>query len=150
VPDAFDRDALLAAVDLVGRTGARDFEIGYLNDADEPAFAAHGPQWWAKAQYRGERIFVEDHTRPDAAAEALAVRLLTGAKCKHCGGLVALADDGALAFAEAHLVDGTSWTSEEAAAAGQCRWRRVGTRWERGCESRRPTRREKRARKRRA
>ncbi len=27
-----DEDALIAATDLVGRTGAKEFQIGYLND----------------------------------------------------------------------------------------------------------------------
>lgn len=142
-----DTDAVLACVELVGRTGAKNFEIGWLNDVGEPAFAQHGPQWWAKAQYRGERLFVEDFAMPDEACQALAERLLYGAKCTHCGGLVALSDEGAFAFERGYLMDGTTWTADEAAAAGQCRWERVGAHWKRGCEERRLSRREKRARR---
>lgn len=142
-----DEDVLLATVELVGRTGAKNFEIGWLNDPGEPSYEAHGPQWWCKAQYRGERLFVEGFDRPDDACQALAERLLHGAKCNHCGALVALSDDGAFAFQTAHLVDGTTWTAEQASAAGQCRWRREGPHWKRGCEGRKPSRREKRARR---
>ncbi|WP_433225501.1 hypothetical protein [Actinomadura formosensis] len=131
----FDDDALLAAVDLVGRTGATNFQIGYLHDG-VPADQAG---WYAHAQYRGARITAEDHRHPVEAAEALARRLLDGAKCAHCGGLVALSDDGAMAY-NTRLVDGTRWTVEQATAAGLCHWRRVGPRWERGCEQRNPSR----------
>ncbi len=130
---AFDEDVLVATVGLVGRTGAKDFEIGYLNDEGEPAYEQHGAQWWAKAQYRGARIMVDDHPGPIEACQALAERLLTGAKCK-CGRLVALGAFGATAYAEAQMADGTTWTAKEAAAAGQCRWRRRGKHWRRDCE----------------
>lgn len=127
---AFDQDALTAAVDLVGRSGARDFELGYLHD-DVPVGEA---AWWAKAQYQGARLTVENQPGPVEAAEALARRVLTGGRCAHCGGLVALSDDGAVAFETGHLVDGTQWNVEDARAAGTCRWRRVADRWARGCE----------------
>lgn len=125
----FDQDAVVAAADLVARSGGREFEIGYLHD-DVPIEEAG---WYAKATFRGGVVVEEDHRGPVEAAEALASRLLTGAKCSHCGGLVALSDRGAFAFQEAHLVDGSRWTAAEAAAAGQCRWRREGDRWVRGC-----------------
>lgn len=65
-----DLERLVAAVMLVGHTGAQDFEFGYLHD-DVPTEKA---DWWAKAQYRGSRIMVEHHTSPIEAAEALADR----------------------------------------------------------------------------
>jgi hypothetical protein len=123
-----DQEILIACVDLVGRSGARDMEIGYLHDNVPQAEAG----WWAHAQYRGARIAVEDQPGPTQAAQALAEKILTGAKCA-CGRLVALHPDGAVAFDETTLADGTRWTIEQAAAAGQCRWRRVGSRWEMGC-----------------
>lgn len=127
----WDEDALVAAVDLVGRTGARNFEVGYLHD-DVPMADAG---WYAHAQYQGARITEEDHRGPVEAAEALARRLLSGAKCARCGRLVALTDHGAYFPGEvAHLADGTTWTREEAEAAGQCRWTRQGRRWAMGCE----------------
>ncbi|MGW5259652.1 hypothetical protein ACWEQG_01675 [Microbispora sp. NPDC004025] len=123
-------DAGYAAIELVGRTGASNLEIGYLHDGVPLEEAG----WYAHAQYRGARITAEDHTSPAAALEALARRLLTGGKCTHCGGLVALTDRGALAYATSTLVDGTPWNVEQAREAGQCRWRRIGRTWKRGCE----------------
>ena len=123
-----DEDRLIAAAELVGRTGARGLEIGYLHD-DVPAEDA---AWYAQAQYQGSRIITENHTNPIEAAEALAVRLLTGAKCR-CGRLVALSDDGALAFRKPVMSDGSQFTAEQAAQAGLCRWRRRGARWSAAC-----------------
>lgn len=114
-----DEDALFAAADLVGRTGAKSFEIGYLHD-DVPAAEAG---WYAHAQYKGARI-TEEGAGPVEAAEALARRLLAGGKCTRCGGLIALSGHGAFAYPSATLTDGTSWTAEDAKAAAQCRWTR--------------------------
>ena len=118
-----DEDAVTACADLVGRTGARNFQIGYLND-DPPH------QWYAHAQYRGIRISVEDQPGPSEAADALCRQLLGGAKCMHCGGLVVLGDGVPAAYGT-RMVDGSTF---DAASAGRCRWRRMGPRWVRGCE----------------
>jgi hypothetical protein len=126
---AYDEDVLLAAADLVGRTGARGFEIGYLHD-DVPADQAG---WYAHARYQGARISAENHRGPAEAAEALARQLLTGARCK-CRKLVALSDHGAVAHRTAQMVNGETWTAEQAAAAGQCRWTRYGKRWYSACD----------------
>lgn len=120
-----DRDKILACANLVGRAGARQFEIGFLDQ--EPPH-----RWYAHAMYRGARIGVEDHDNPAGAAMALAEKLLTGARCR-CGALVALRDGGAVAFTKAHMADGTAWTAKQAAQAGQCRWRLSGDRWEPSC-----------------
>lgn len=137
-PVQLDEDAMIAAFDMIGRTGARNVEFGYLHD-DVPV---HLADWYAHAQYQGSRIIVEHHVGPLEAVEALARRLLTGGRCTHCGGLVALSDTGAVAYvsdvpgATGSFVDGTTWTAAQARAAGQCRYRRVGNRWVRGCEGR--------------
>lgn len=140
-PAAFDEDALMAAADLVARTGAKHFAVGYLND--EPPH-----RWYAHAQYRGTRIICEDQPDPVAAADGLARQLLTGAQCQHCGRLVTLDPAGAYAH-DSTLLDGRPWTAQQQAAAGVCFWRRKGRSWVRGCEGRRPedapTRRERRA-----
>ena len=124
---AFDDDAMTACADLVGRTGASEFQIGYLND--EPPH-----QWYAHATYKGTRITEDGHKGPVEAADALCRRLLTGARCQHCGGLVALSDAGAVAFG-GQMTDGTIWTADEARAAGQCRWQRMGPKWVMGCKT---------------
>lgn len=133
MPDtaAFDDDRLVAAVMLIGHTGAKDFEVGYLHD-NVPTEKA---DWWAKAQYRGARITVEHHAGPVEAAEALAKRLLTSAKCQWCNGLVTLDPLGAMAWPGASMVDGSQMPQERAEieAMGQCLWRRSGKRWEPGC-----------------
>lgn len=127
--DPADKDIIIACADLVGRTGARNFEIGYLHD-DVPVEEA---SWYAHAQLRGARLTAENHRSPTEAAQALAERLLKGAKCK-CGRLVTTSTDGAFAFFKSHTVDGKRWDARVAAKAGQCRWRRIGPRWTPGCE----------------
>lgn len=129
-PSLLDGDAIVAAADLVGRSGAQGFEIGYLHD-DVPVAEAG---WYAHAQYRGTRITCADQPSPTAAAEGLARRLLTGAKCAHCGRLVSLDPAGAYAR-DATLVDGSPWLAGQQAAAGVCCWRRAGRSWVRGCEA---------------
>jgi hypothetical protein len=119
---------IIAAADLAGRAGAREFQIGYLHEN----VPMHEAGWFAHAQFRGARITAEDASSPGDAAEALAVKLLTGARCS-CGKLVQLVPGGALAFMRTQMADGTTWTAEEAAAAGQCRWTRLGPRWHKGC-----------------
>jgi hypothetical protein len=99
-------DIVIACADLVGRSGASDFLIGYLHD-DVPVEEAG---WYAYAQFRGARITVDDHRSPTDAALALAERLLRGATCR-CRRAVTLTDGR----------DG-------------CRWRLVGQRWEPGCD----------------
>ncbi len=77
---SLDEDAMMAAFDLVGRAGATSLEVGWLHDGVPVEDAA----WYATAKYRGARVTEENHRGPDAAVEALAVRLLTGAMCR-CG-----------------------------------------------------------------
>jgi len=137
---AFSEDAFMAAADLVGRTGARHFEIGYLDDTPPH-------RWYAHAQYRGARITCENQPDPVAAAEGLARQLLTGAQCQHCGRLVTLNPAGAYAH-DSTLMDGRPWTAQQQTDAGVCYWRRRGRTWVRGCEGHwpvdAPTRRERR------
>ena len=135
-----DDDAIIAAADLVGRTGARQLEIGYLHEDVPPDQAG----WYAHAQYRGTRITAEDHPGPVEAVEALARRLLDGGLCTHCRGLIALSDAGAMVYPGAGRTDGTTWTDEDVAGVKsrpQCRYRREGKRWVRGCLDRFPERR---------
>lgn len=100
-------DAVAACADLVGRAGAKAFEIGYVHE-DVPSEQAG---WWASAQFQGARILVEDHRSSDAAADALVVRMLTGADCR-CGRTVTLT-----------------------AAKGCCPWALVGRKWLPGCRA---------------
>jgi hypothetical protein len=128
-----DEDVVVACADLVGRTGATGFQIGYLHDDVPSAEAA----WYAHAQLRGARIVAEDHASPAEAAQALAERILKGGKCK-CGRVTTIRADGAHVFFKAHTPDGQRWGAREAARAGQCLWRRIGARWASACEADRP------------
>jgi hypothetical protein len=124
-----DGDAVKACADLVGRTGAKEFECGYVHE-DVPADQAG---WFATAVYKGAKITEQDKASPAEACDALAERLLSGAQCQHCHGLVALTDEGAFAYRSAVLATGQRWDAADAARAPQCRWTRAGGRWERGC-----------------
>lgn len=122
------RQRVVAAADLVARTGARQFDIGYLHEGVPSDRAG----WYAIAMYRGARITADDEPGPAEAAEALARRLLTGAKCS-CGKLVALDDAGGIAYQNPFMTDGTRFPAEQAARAGLCRWRRDRDRWISAC-----------------
>ncbi len=111
VPEGSDVEMLVAAVDVLGRSGARYFEVGYLDD-NVPAYKA---LWWAKARYDGRVVMVEDKPGPDFAAEALARRVLDGGLCTHCRKVIRVDAPRS----ERHRV---------------CRYRRVGPVWKRGCE----------------
>lgn len=125
-PPADAEAAVKACADLVGRTGARQFECGYLED-DVPE-----PGWYAVAVYKGTKIIAEDKASPAEACDKLAARLLTGAQCQHCKKLVTLDARGAMAR-DATLIDGRTWTAEEQAKAGLRHWTRPGDKWLRGC-----------------
>ena len=128
-PGAGHEDAVKACADLAERTGARHFEFGYLHENVPVAEAG----WYATAVCRGAKVTEQDKASAAEACDALARRLLSGARCQHCKGLVALSDDGAFAFRKATLMTGERWDAEDAAKAPQCRWTRTGARWERGC-----------------
>lgn len=69
---------LTASLQVIGRTGARNAEIGYDDDREPTT-------WWAKAGYRGDRLYVEGHPDPATAADALVAGLLNGGTCTACG-----------------------------------------------------------------
>jgi hypothetical protein len=71
-------DLIMACVDLASRTGASNFEIGHVHH-DVPLEEAG---WYAHVTFKGARIMTQDHRSPDAAAMALAERLLDGATCR--------------------------------------------------------------------
>jgi hypothetical protein len=125
----YDEDALFASLDLIGRTGAAWFRLGWLHD-DRPV---EEMGWYAHVQYKGARITAEDQPGPVQAVVTLARRLLTGARCARCRRLVALSDLGAFAYGSSVTVDGVRWSARDAAAAGQCRWTLTGRRWDSAC-----------------
>lgn len=119
-------DRLIAAVDLVGRSGATDLDFGHLDDTANTADA----RWWAKATYRGAVIMVDEQADPVDAVELLAVKILAGGGCAWCGNLIVLnhpVGDAALdAVADLGMID---------RVLDVCRWSRTGRRWDRGCSA---------------
>lgn len=125
----FDVDAVVACANLAERAGASSFECGYDPDRDADS------RWYATAEYSrgGHQLAVDGHPSPEAAAMALAGRILTGAKCR-CGGLVALSVDGAWAPPDsATMYDGSD--PRVLRDAPQCLWILDGQRWEPGCDA---------------
>lgn len=114
MPPGVDHDVTIAAIDVIGRMGAKDVEVGYL---DEDAPTAAGARWWATAHWNGTKILAENHTGPDVALDALARQLLDGGHCTHCGQRIRL---GAPPRRAAKI-------------RGVCFWRRTGDRWIRSC-----------------
>lgn len=102
---------LIAAVELVGRSGARQLEFGWTDD-DGP----RPGEWYASAFYRGTRVTVEHQHDAPAAVEALAFRLMEGGQCVHCGRSI--------------TVPGFVYTDDRPA----CEFRREGEHWVRGCD----------------
>ncbi|MFD6097194.1 hypothetical protein ACFVWN_20395 [Nocardiopsis flavescens] len=114
-----EQQEITACVDLVGRSGAKDFELGHLHDAPVPEAG-----WFATATYRGAKLIAEGHTGPVQAAQALARRVLVGALCVCCRHRVTLATPGAAAFGLTHSGSGGQQV---------CVWVRRGDRWVSGC-----------------
>jgi hypothetical protein len=117
-------DPVTAVAALCGRSGAREFEIGWLNDEGTVEFALHGPRWWASARYRGARIFIEQQATPAHACDGLAHRILDGGTCTHCGKQTTTAQTPTGTFVHARRADPDE----------SCEWFREGDRWKRGCE----------------
>ena len=112
IADELDLDAVTACADLCARSGATDFEVGYLED-DVPLEKA---RWYAQTSYRGARIFVDEKASPDEACDALARRILAGGQCTRCGRKVAINKGG---------------------PPNRCNWYRDGPSWVRGCDGKR-------------
>lgn len=77
------QDLIIAAADLVDRSGGTQFEIGHT--------PGRKPKWNASAYFQGSRIIVDGHATPTAAALALGERILHGSNCR-CGQTVTLND----------------------------------------------------------
>ena len=103
-----DENMLIACVDLAGRTGATDVEVGHNGDT---ASVMDEVTWHAAAIYRGARIFTDGHPTPTVAVMALAERLLRSGTCR-CGSPVTLSS-----------------------AVPGCRWQLIGQRWEPACDA---------------
>lgn len=106
-----DEQRVLAAADVIGRSGARGLEIGFL-DEDVPS---HLARWYATASFKGARVSADEHTSPANAAEELAWKVLDGGLCTKCKRKIGLAGH----------------TSRE--LTDRCAWSRHGACWVPAC-----------------
>lgn len=122
IPDEY-MDAVVAAAEIVGRSGGREFEIGWLYDDEDPPpdwpegvkVPIEEQRWYATARYKGALLKGEG-TWPWEAAERLAARVLHGGKCVVCGKSINLVPEQG------------RWSD------GNCNWHREGKHWLRGCD----------------
>jgi hypothetical protein len=77
-PGGMDDPRFIAAVDLIGRTGAKSFAIRYTDD--EPPVV-----WAAVAEYGDGRAEAAGALHPIVAVLRLAELLVDGGQCTHCG-----------------------------------------------------------------
>lgn len=73
-----EQDKLIAAIDMIRRTGARSVGIRYQDD-EQPTV------WMVVASYADDRHEVDASLSPVRAALRLCERLVDGGVCKHCG-----------------------------------------------------------------
>lgn len=117
VQDYLDIDAVVACAALVGRSGGKAFEVGFLEDGYvEGTVPIEKARWYAQASYMGARLIADEKAGPDEAADALARRILAGGRCTNCGFTVAI---------------GKQHQSK------RCTWYRDGPVWVRGCDGKR-------------
>lgn len=127
-----EQEALFqACVNLIGRSGAKEMTFGYLND---DAIKVEEGDWWAEAQYQGARLFVEHFIHPVDAVFALAMRVIRGAKCAHCGRVVTLTPGEYFAYMNSTLLNGEKWDIETTYERGSCLWIYNGQKFEVGCK----------------
>lgn len=128
-----DEDRLVAAVEVIGRGAANGLELGWTNDDDDPLPG----YWYATASWRGVKVIVEQQFGPAEAAEELALKVIAGGQCVHCGRMVTarIVDD---AVSLVYSVPGHPRLDPAALAefgtGDLCLWRRAGRHWLRGCD----------------
>lgn len=88
---------LVAATELIQRTGATEFEIAY---DDETGYDRVPVVWWTTAKWNGQRLDSEFFPYPAQAAEDLLSRVINGGLCKRCEKttVVGLVVDGCCSF----------------------------------------------------
>ncbi len=72
-----DIQRTVALFGLLSHTGAKDIEIGYLNE-EKPY------DWWAKANWDGHRVYSEGHLGADDALDEVAKQVVHGGQCVKC------------------------------------------------------------------
>jgi hypothetical protein len=110
--NAGERARLIAAVNAIGRSGAKDLEIGHIEDGPVPAAFA---RWYATARFQGAKVIAEEHASPLTALEDLLQRILIGGACVKCRHPITLPDQA------------------DAGSSDRCTWTRHGDMWVPGC-----------------
>lgn len=81
IPDYMLLGRTTAAIDLIGRTGARLFELAF---DDETGHSRMPVMWHASARFKGARVSSQAFPFPAQAAEDLLARVIDGGQCKKC------------------------------------------------------------------
>lgn len=71
---------VLAAVELLGRSGVSDVEFAY----DEEKAYPEGVLWWAKGNWNGTRVYSAHFPYPAQALEDVLSRVINGGMCARC------------------------------------------------------------------
>jgi hypothetical protein len=95
-PDA-NNQLLVAAVDLIGRSGGQEFQIRY-DDEQDPIV------WVAVARIRGGSWECAGGKTPGEAAMRLVEQLIDGGYCAHCGRPAGVTDNWREEMPLAHVV----------------------------------------------
>lgn len=119
------QDCVTAIADLAGRSGARELEIGWLRDPDEPEFEKLGAGWYVSVFYKGLRLTVDEQPTPAHACDGVAHKLLDGGTCAHCLKQTTTAQTPLGTYEHG---------ASPPAGEGVCVWYRDGAKWVRGCE----------------
>jgi hypothetical protein len=72
---------VIAAVELLGRTGVTDVEFAY----DEEDAYPDKVLWWAKGNWKGHRVYSVHFPYPAQALEDVLSRVINGGTCGRCG-----------------------------------------------------------------
>lgn len=89
-PANLNTDLLNATIELIGRTGAKAFRLGWVDE--EPELPQYPHIWYATARYEKghEAAAAMD---PVGAVTRLAEQLIDGGKCQHCSRPTAIHQD---------------------------------------------------------
>lgn len=125
--EKLDTMAVLAVAELIGRTGAREYELGTTGST----------HWYASCKVMGQRVEAVADT-PDAAAGALARKVVHGGKCVTCQRVITF-DEAGIHAVDKTLPDGTTWTAQQQADVGCCFWHRRGLHYVKSCQQGSPS-----------
>jgi hypothetical protein len=67
----------VALFGLLGHTGVKDIEVGWLNE-EKPY------EWWAKGNWDGHRVYSEGHLGADDALDEIAKQVVHNGQCVKC------------------------------------------------------------------